>query len=80
MMMDSNIKEVTALDGTIISLHFTPGSLVVGEGANIPDEFYKVKTSKDLDKTLLKKAITDGTFTDEKVFIQKDCKFVIKTK
>jgi len=46
----------------------------------VPDEYYKVKTTRDLDKTSLKKAITEGKFSDDKVYIQKDCKFVIKQK
>lgn len=80
IMLDNDMKEITTLDGTVVSLHFTPWALVVEEGANVPDEFYKVKTTRDLDKTSLKKAITEGKFSDDKVYIQKDCKFVIKQK
>lgn len=80
IMLDTGMKEFTTLDGTIVSLHFTPWALVVEEWAEVPDEYWKVKTSRDLDKTSLKKAITEGKFQDDKVFIQKDCKLVIKTK
>lgn len=80
ILIDSEIKEITTLDWTVVSLHFTPWALVVEDWANIPDSFYKEKISRDLDKTSLKKAISEGTFSDEKVYIQKDCKFVIKTK
>lgn len=80
IMLDNDMKEITTLDGTVVSLHFTPWALVVEEGAEVPDEYYKVKTTRDLDKTALKKAITDGKFSDEKVYVKKDCKFVIKQK
>jgi len=52
--------------------------LVVEDGAEVPDEFYKVKTTRDLDKTSLKKAITAGEFYSDKVYILKDCKLNIK--
>lgn len=80
ILIDSGMKEFTTLDGTTIAVQFTPWALVVEEWATIPDEFYKVKTTKDLDKTALKKAISDGTFSDDKVYIQKDSKLVIKSK
>lgn len=79
IMLDNDMKEVKMLDGTVVSLHFTPWALVVEDGADIPDSFYKEKVTIDLDKTSLKKAITDGTFSNDKVYIKKDCKFVIKT-
>jgi hypothetical protein len=54
--------------------------LVVEDSAEVPDKFYKVKTTRDLDKTSLKKAITAGEFYSDKVYIQKDCKLNIKNK
>jgi len=80
IMLSNDMKEITMLDWTIVSLHFSPWALVVEEWAEIPDNFYKVKTSRDLDKTAIKKAITEWTFDNSKVYIQKDCKFIIKTK
>lgn len=80
ILLDSGMKEFTTLDGTTIAVQFTPWALVVEEWATIPEEFYKVKTTKDLDKTALKKAISDGLFSDDKVYIQKDSKLVIKSK
>lgn len=80
LMLDNDLKEFTTLDGTTVALHFTPWALVVEEWAEIPESFYKVKTTRDLDKTAIKKAITDGTINDPKIYIQKDCKFVVKSK
>lgn len=80
IMLRNDMKEITTLDWTVVSLHFTPWALVVEEGAVIPDSFYKEKVTRDLDKKALKEAITEGTFSDEKVYIQNDCKFVIKQK
>jgi hypothetical protein len=54
--------------------------LVVEEGAEIPDEYYKVKTTRDLDKKAVKEAFNEGKITDPRVYIQKDCKLNIKSK
>lgn len=78
ILLSAWLKEFTALDGTKVALSFTPWALVVEDGAKIPDEYYKVKTTRDLDKKALKDAITAGTFYDDKVFIQKDVKLLIK--
>jgi hypothetical protein len=59
MMMMNNLKEFTTLDGTVVSIQFTPGALVVEDGAEVPDEFYKIKTSRDLDKKALKEAFNE---------------------
>ena len=80
MMMMNNLKEFTTLDGTVVSIQFTPWALVVEDGAVIPDEYYKVKTTRDLDKKLVKEAFNEGKITDPRVYIQKDCKLNIKSK
>ena len=80
MMMMNNLKEFTTLDGTIVSIQFTPWALVVEDGAVIPDEYYKVKTTRDLDKKAVKEAFNEGKITDPRVYIQKDCKLNIKSK
>ena len=80
MMMMNNLKEFTTLDGTVVSIQFTPWSLVVEDGAVIPDEYYKVKTTRDLDKKAVKEAFNEGKITDPRVYIQKDCKLNIKSK
>lgn len=80
MMLENDIKEITTLDGTTISLQFTPGAIVIEEGAEVPEEYWKVKTTRDIDKIALKKAFTEGKITDERIYIQKDCKFIIKQK
>jgi len=80
MMLENDIKEITTLDGTTISLQFTPGAIVIEEGAEVPEEYWKVKTTRDIDKISLKKAFTEWKITDERIYIQKDCKFIIKQK
>ena len=80
MMMINNLKEFTTLDGTVVSIQFTPWALVVEDGAVIPDEYYKVKTTRDLDKKAVKEAFNEGKITDPRVYIQKDCKLNIKSK
>jgi len=77
-MLENGLKEFTMLDGTTVSLHGTPWALVIDEGAVIPEEYYRVK--KEVDKTALKKAFNDGKITDERIYISKDYKFVIKQK
>lgn len=80
MMMMNNLKEFTTLDGTVVSIQFTPWALVVEDGAVIPDEYYKVKTTRDLDKKAVKEAFNEGKITDPRVYIQKDCKLNIKSR
>ena len=80
LMMMNNLKEFTTLDGTVVSIQFTPWALVVEDGAVIPDEYYKVKTTRDLDKKAVKEAFNEGKITDPRVYIQKDCKLNIKSK
>jgi len=80
MMMMNNLKEFTTLDGTIVSIQFTPWALVVEDGAEVPDEFYKIKTSRDLDKKALKEAFNEWKILDPRIYIQKDCKLNIKQK
>jgi hypothetical protein len=59
ILLDANIKEFKALDGTTVSLHFTPGSLVIEKDALIPKEYIRVKTTEEIDKISLKKAISN---------------------
>lgn len=80
LMMESNLQEFTMNDGTKVSLTYTAGALVVDPGAVIPDKYYNIKTVKDLDKVFLKKAMEKWEFEDEKVYLKKEAKFVIKHK
>lgn len=80
MMLENGIHDITTLDWTTISLQFTPGAIVIEEGAEVPDEYWKVKTTRDIDKMALKKAFSEWKIRDEKIYIQKDCKFIIKQK
>lgn len=80
MMVASNLKDFTTLDGISILLQTTPWSLVIDKGATVPQEYYRVKTVKEVDKNALKKAFNDGKITDPNIYISKDYKFVIKSK
>lgn len=79
ILIDSGMKEFTTLDGTTVALQFTPWALVISEGATVPSEYMRVKTTEEVDKTAIKKAITNGEIFDW-IFIQKDAKLVIKQK
>jgi dimeric dUTPase (all-alpha-NTP-PPase superfamily) len=74
--MESGIKEIKTLQGETVALHITPWQLIIEDGAVIPEEYYKVK--KEVDKPKIKKAYNDGIVFDEKIYIQKDYKLVIK--
>lgn len=80
ILLDSGMKEFTMLDGTTVALQFTPGALVIGENATIPPEYLREKTTVDVDKTAIKKAIGEGKDFWPDIYIQKEAKLVIKQK
>lgn len=80
ILLDSGMKEFTTLDGTTVALQFTPWALVIWEGATIPEGYMRVKTTEEVDKALIKKAIGDGVDFWPDIYIQKDSKLVIKQK
>lgn len=80
ILLDSGMKEFTTLDGTTVALQFTPGALVIWEGATVPTEYMRVKTTEEVDKTAIKKAIADWVDFWPDIYIQKDAKLVIKQK
>lgn len=77
MMLTNGLKEFEMLDGTIIALHKTPGSLKIEEWAVFAEKYYRVK--KELDKTAIKKDFNDWVPL-EGCYIESDYKFVIKSK
>ncbi|MBP9780191.1 siphovirus Gp157 family protein [Candidatus Gracilibacteria bacterium] len=79
MLIDSGMKEFTTLDGTTVALQFTPGALVIGENAIVPPEYFREKTTVEVDKVGLKKAIGEGKEFDG-ISIVKESKLVIKQK
>ncbi len=79
ILLDSWMKEVTTLDGTTVALQFTPWALVIDEGATVPPEYMKEKTTVDVDKIGLKKAIWEWKEFDW-ISIVKESKLVIKQK
>lgn len=80
ILLDSGMKEFTTLDGTTVALQFTPWALVIGEGVTVPSEYMRVKTTEEVDKTAIKKAIGEGKDFWPDIYIQKDAKLVIKQK
>lgn len=80
ILIDSGMKEFTTLDGTTVALQFTPWALVIWEGATVPSEYMRVKTTEEVDKTAIKKALGDGKDFWPDIYIQKEAKLVIKQK
>lgn len=79
ILLDSWMKEFTTLDGTTVALQFTPWSLVISDNAIVPPEYFREKTTVEVDKVGLKKAIGEGK-EFEGIFIVKESKLVIKQK
>ncbi len=79
MLIDSGMKEFTTLDGTTVALQFTPWALVIGENAIVPPEYFREKTTVEVDKVGLKKAIWEWKEFDW-ISIVKESKLVIKQK
>lgn len=80
ILFDSGMKEFTTLDGTTVALQFTPWALVIWEGATIPEWYMRVKTTEEVDKTAIKKAIAEWKDFWPDIYIQKDARLVIKQK
>lgn len=80
ILIDSWMKEFTTLDGTTVALQFTPWALVIGESANVPPEYFREKTTVEVDKTAIKKAIGEWIDFWPDIYIQKEAKLVIKQK
>jgi len=79
ILLDSWMKEFTTLDGTTVSLQFTPWALVIDKDAVVPPEYFREKTTVEVDKIWLKKAIWEGAEFDW-ISIVKESKLVIKQK
>ena len=79
ILLDSWMKEFTTLDGTTVALQFTPWALVIWENAIVPPEYFREKTTVEVDKVWLKKAIWEGKEFDW-ISIVKESKLVIKQK
>lgn len=80
LLIDSGMKEFTTLDGTTVALQFTPWALVIWEGAKVPDNFMRTKTTTEVDKTAIKKALWEWVDFWPDIYIQKEAKLVIKQK
>lgn len=79
ILLESWMKEFTTLDGTTIALQFTPWALVIWENAIVPPEYFREKTTVEVDKVGLKKAIGEWKEFDW-ISIVRESKLVIKFK
>jgi hypothetical protein len=79
ILMESWVKKFEAIDGTIIQLNKKPWKLVIEHEDDIPEEFYKEKTTKTLDKKKVKDEISEWCVFDG-CYIQEDYNLVIKNK
>lgn len=79
ILLDSWMKEFTTLDWTTVALQFTPWALVIAESAIVPPEYFREKTTVEVDKVGLKKAIWEWQ-EFEWISIVKESKLVIKQK
>ena len=76
-MIASNAKVLTTLSGMTVQLNATPGALKIEDEKSVPDEYWKEKTTRSIDKVKLKEDIKQGVFVDW-VSIEQDYKFIIK--
>lgn len=60
-MRRSNITQINSLDGTFsMSFRKNPPKVEVLDESLIPDEYFRVKTTKEVNKTSLKEALASG--------------------
>ena len=71
------LKKFEALDGTTIQLNKKPGALQIVDESKVPDEYWTEKTTRSIDKTTLKKDISEGLII-EWVTISEDYTLIIK--
>jgi hypothetical protein len=76
-MIYNGLKKFEALNWTIIQLNKKPWALVIETEEFIPDEYKKEKTTISIDKTALKKDISEWLIIDW-VSISEDYTLVIK--
>ena len=63
-MIASNAKVLTTLSGMTVQLNATPGALKIEDEKSVPDEYWKEKTTRSIDKVKLKEDIKQGVFVD----------------
>lgn len=77
ILINAWMKKFEALDWTIIQLNQKPGALVIEDESKIPQEYFKEKITKSLDKTSLKNDIKEWLII-EWATIEVDYNLVIK--
>lgn len=78
-MLEKDLKKIELLNGMTVQLDATPGALIIEDESKVPDEYWKEKTTRAVDKTKLKADIKEGVYV-EWVSIEKDYKFKIISK
>jgi hypothetical protein len=76
-MIESWLKKFEWLDWTIVQLNKKPWALVIENEDLIPKEYFKEKTTVTVDKTTLKKDISEWLII-EWCYISEDYSLVIK--
>ena len=77
LLLNAGLKKFEALNGTIIQLNSTPWALKIEDESLVPQEYWKEKVTKSIDKTTLKKDIKEWLIIDW-VIIEVDYNLVIK--
>ena len=77
IMIESWLKKFEWLDWTIVQLNKKPWALVIENEDLIPKEYFKEKTTVTVDKTTLKKDISEWLII-EWCYISEDYSLVIK--
>lgn len=77
IMIESWLKKFEWLDWTIVQLNKKPWALVIENETLIPKEYFKEKTTVSIDKTTLKKDISEWLIV-EWCYISEDYSLVIK--
>lgn len=77
LLLNAWLKKFEALNGTVIQLNATPWALKIEDETLVPQEYWKEKVTKSIDKTTLKNDIKEWLIIDW-VTIEVDYNLVIK--
>ena len=77
-MLARDIKKIQLLNGMTVQLDSTPGALKIEDESKVPEEYFKEKITKSVDKVKLKEDIKQGVYV-EGVTIEQWYNFVIKS-
>ena len=77
-MIAWDFKVISLLSGMTVQLNASPGALKIEDESKVPDEYFKEKVTRSVDKIKLKEDIKQGIYV-EGVSIETDYKFIIKS-